>query len=601
MSETQKLPRRDEVPPQYKWRTADLYPDAAAWEKDFAWVAEALPAAASFHPLGEFAGKLLGALRWQDLVGERLERVYTYAHLRRDEDAGDSAGQTLVERAKGLYVQFLGATSFFTPEILATSAENLERFELEQPDLQLYRHKLEEIGRMRAHVLSAPEEAILAGTVELAMAPTTVFRLLNDADLRFPSIQNETGVAVELTKGRYASFLENRDRRVRRDAFETLYGAYGDRVNTIAGLLNASVKKDVFYARTRHYESALEAALDADRVPVSLYDSLIAAIHAGLPHLSRYLRLRRKLLGLDELHMYDLYVPMIPEIEWKTSYEESTHMVQDGLAALGESYGMVLAKGLSSGWVDVLENQGKASGAYSTGAYGIHPYVLLNHQPNLNSVYTLAHEMGHALHTYYSSERQPYVYAEYSIFVAEVASTLNESLLTRHLLANTKDRTRRLYLLNYHLEQFRTTVYRQVMFAEFEKLIHQQVEAGEVLTPDSLNRTYRALNETYYAAGAVVDDEIALEWSRIPHFYSAFYVYKYATGFSAATALASGILREGDPARERYLKFLSSGGSDYPVELLQKAGVDLTTPAPVEAALNVFAETLDELEGLLSS
>ena len=600
MPEAQKLPRRDEVPPQHKWHTEDLYPDTEAWEQDFARVAEALPAAASFHPLGESAGKLLGALRWQDQVGERLERVYTYAHLRRDEDAGDSAGQTLVERAKGLYVQYLGATSFFTPEILGIDPGDLERFLADQPGLQLYRHKLDEIGRMRPHVLSAPEEAILAGTAELAMAPATVFRLLNDADLRFPSILDEANVPVELTKGRYTTFLESRDRRVRRDAFQTLYGAYGERANTIAGLLNAGVKKDVFYARTRRYDGALEAALDADRVPVSLYDSLIAAIHAGLPQLARYLRLRRKLLGLDELHMYDLYVPMVPDVEWQITYEEAARLVEAGLAALGEDYGRILTEGLSSGWVDVVESQGKAGGAYSTGAYGVHPYVLLNHQPNLNSVFTLAHEMGHALHTHHSNERQPYVYADYSIFVAEVASTLNESLLLHHLLATTQDRKKRLYLLNHSLEQFRTTVYRQVMFAEFEKLIHRQVEAGEALTPDSLKRTYRALNETYYGAQVVVDDEIALEWSRIPHFYSAFYVYKYATGFSAATALAVGILRDGAPARDRYLEFLSSGGSDHPVALLQKAGVDLTTPAPVRAALTVFEATLDEMEKMLA-
>ncbi len=593
-----ELPRRAAIPSEERWRVEDLYPDQEHWEEDFALVRRELEKAPAHRDLGKSAAALLAALRFQDEVGERLERVFVYAHLRHDEDRTDSAHQGLLERARSLLVAAQGALAFITPAVLDIPPERLEEFLARESGLELYRHKLEDIQRLRTHVRGAAEEELLAQAGELAMAPATVFRLLNDADLSFPQVRDEAGQEVALSHGRFLRFMESRDRRVRREAFEAMYAAYGHNVNTFAGLLNSSVKKDAFFARARRYPGALAAALDADRVPEAVYANLIDAVHAQLPQLHRYLALRRRLLGVDELQMYDLYVPLFPAQDRTIPYARAAETVREGMAPLGEEYARVLAEGLASGWVDVAENAGKASGAYSSGAYGVHPYVLLNYQGTLHDVFTLAHEMGHALHTHLSARRQPFVYADYSIFVAEVASTVNETLLLHHLLDTAADDAMRRYLLNHHLEQFRTTVFRQVMFAEFERSIHAWVEQGGALTPDYLRRAYRELVTAYHGPEVVPDEGIELEWARIPHFYSAFYVYKYATGFSAATALAGRILSGNAADRDCYLGFLGRGSSDYPVELLRGAGVDMAYPQPVAECLAAFAAALDRLEGL---
>ncbi|CAB3394947.1 oligoendopeptidase F [Kyrpidia spormannii] len=588
---------RAEIPVEDTWKLEDLYPDDQAWEREFQDVQSRLGEVEAFRGrVLESAETLLAVLRLEDDLSLKLERLYAYSHMRKDEDTTNSTYLALADRAQGLAARLAGAFSFVVPEILAGDVGVVQGYIDSHSDLALYRHKLDDILRRKPHVLSAAEEAILAQVSEIAQGPTTIFSMVDDADLRLPTIRDEQGQEVELTKGRYSQFLESQDRRVRQDAFTAFYAAYKERLNTLSATYHASVKKDVFYARVRKYGSSLEAALDDDRVPVEVYDNLIAAVHEFLPALHRYLRLRKKVLGLNDLHMYDLYVPLVPEIHREVSFDEAKKTVLEGLAPMGEEYLGVMRDAFASRWVDVHENRGKRGGAYSWGAYGTHPYVLLNWQPNIDNVFTLAHEMGHAMHSHYTYAHQPYVYGGYSIFVAEVASTCNESLLLHHLLKNTPDEAMRRYLLNHHLEQFRTTVFRQVMFAEFEKLTHEAVEAGHALTSDWMCDTYRRLNETYYGAEAVIDEQIAWEWARIPHFYTAFYVYKYATGFSAATALSRRILEEGEPAVRRYLDFLSAGSSDYPLEVLAKAGVDMRSPEPVRQALQVFEETVAELE-----
>jgi len=434
----------------------------------------------------------------------------------------------------------------------------------------------------------------------LAEAPSNIFTMANNADLKFPFIRDEQNRMVELTKGNYIQFMESSDRRVRQEAFTALYQTYKKQINTWAATLNASVKVDVFFAKAHKYPNAAEASLDDDNVTISVYDNLIETVHEFLPELHRYVRLRKKAMAVDELHMYDIYVPMVPEVQLSVSYEQAKEMIMEGLKPLNEEYLALLATGFSSSWIDVYENEGKTSGAYSWGTYRTHPYVLLNYQETLDAMFTVAHEMGHSLHTHFSNREQPHIYSGYKIFVAEVASTLNEILVMEHLLETTQDPKLLTYILNHYLEQFRGTVFRQTMFAEFERIIHAEVEKGGALTAESLSEIYLALNAQYYGPDITLDEDISLEWARIPHFYSGFYVYKYATGFSAAAALARKILEEGQPAVDRYITFLSSGSSDYPLELLRKAGVDMETPQPVRDSLQVFSGLLDRLEALLA-
>ncbi|KOR95816.1 oligopeptidase PepB, partial [Geobacillus stearothermophilus ATCC 12980] len=546
------LPLRSEIPVEETWRLEDIFPTDDAWEEEFKQVKALIPKLGEYKGrLGESPEVLYEALQYQDDVSMRLGKLYTYAHMRYDQDTTNSFYQGLDARAKSLYSEASSAMAFIVPEILAIDEAVLRSFLEQYEPLRLYAHALDEITRQRPHVLSAEEEAILAQAAEVMQATSDTFSALNNADLTFPTIIDENGEEVEVTHGRFIRFLESTDRRVRRDAFHAVYHTYEKFQNTFASTLAGTVKKHNFFARVRRYESARQAALDANNIPESVYDNLIATVHEHLPLLHRYVRLRKQVLGLDELHMYDLYTPLVQDVKMDVTYEEAKQYMLDGLAPLGEEYVAIVKEGLDNRWVDVRENKGKRSGAYSSGAYGTHPYILLNWQDNVHNLFTLVHEFGHSVHSYYTRKTQPYPYAHYSIFVAEVASTCNEALLNDHLLKTIDDEKKRLYLLNHYLEGFRGTVFRQTMFAEFEHLIHLKAQQGEALTAETLTSLYYDLNKKYFGDEIVVDQEIGLEWSRIPHFYYNYYVYQYATGFSAATALSKQILEEGEPAVKR--------------------------------------------------
>lgn len=602
MASQQTLPKRNELDPEYKWRLEDIYETNEAWKKDVDKIRELLAAIVPFQgTLGENADRLYQCLKLQDELMTIHDKVLVYARMRRDEDNNNPLYQDLTETAFSLNTEVGAKLSFITPEIIGLPDGQLMDFLNENKDLAVYRFFLEELLRQKKHILSAREEEIIALSSEIARNPRDTFTMLNNADIKFPIIKDEQGHDVELTKGRYIRFLESADRNVRKQAYEALYTTYSKMKNTLGATLSGNIKKNRFYATVRKYPSSLELSLDQDNVPIQVYDSLIDAIHKNLPLLHRYLKLRKKVLKLEDLQMYDLYCPIVSDIDKQIPYRQAVEMVKEGLKPLGSRYIEDLSAGLDSSWVDVYENEGKTSGAYSWGAYGTHPYVLMNYQGTINDVFTLAHEMGHAMHTFYTNQTQPYIYSAYKIFVAEVASTVNESLLMHHLLETTQKKEERAYLLNHYLEEFRGTVFRQVMFAEFEKIIHEKAEKGESITTNELCSIYKGLNERFFGEEVIVDELIAMEWARIPHFYTSFYVYKYATGFSSAVSLTAQILKEGEPAVERYLNFLKSGSSDYPLELLKKAGVDLTTPQPVQDALNVFEKTLEELESVLLS
>ncbi len=595
-----RLPKRDEIEEKYKWKLEDIYPNDEAWEADFKEVRVFSEEIAKFSgTLGESPQRLLACLKFCDKMLMLNDKLFIYARMRRDENNGNSKYQALTDRAMAISTEAYAAVSFIVPEIISIPEETLNSYIESFEGLHIYRQYFAEIMRQKKHILSQSEEQLLAFASEMANAPADIFTMFNNADIKFSSIKDEDGKEVELTKGRYIKFLESKDRRVREDAFHALYDTYSKVKNTLASSLNNNVKKNRFYTIVRKYDSCLEASLDNDNVTTDVYNNLITAVNNNLPLLHRYLKLRKKALKLDQLHMYDLYVPIVEEPARTVSYEDALKMVNKGLQPLGSQYLADLDHAFKSRWIDVHENEGKTSGAYSWGTHLTHPYVLLNYQGTINDVFTIAHEMGHALHTYYTNKTQPYIYSEYKIFVAEVASTVNESLLIRYMLENTKDNKEKAYLLNHFLEEFRGTLFRQTMFAEYEKAIHERIEAGEALTANDFCTIYRGLNEKYFNGDVLVDNDIDMEWSRIPHFYSSFYVYKYATGLSAATSLSQQILKEGAPAVERYLGFLGSGSSDYPLNLLKKAGVDLTSPKPVEDAMKVFEGIINELEGLI--
>ena len=536
-----------------------------------------------------------------DELNQLLEKVYVYANQRLHENTDNSTYQNLASQAQGLLVELSESLSFVEPELMELPDGIIETFLDENEELLVYRQYFENIIRQKKHVLPTEQEQLLAAMGEVAESPKDIFSMFNNADIRFPEITGEDGHPVQVTHGRYMSLMQSRNRQVRKDAFEAMYGVYGDWRNTLAAMYRANVKQEAFLAKAHKYTSDLEAALDGSHIPVKVYDQLIEAVHESMPLMYRYMKLRKKLLGVEELHMYDLYVPVIEQDHSEIPFEQAKKTVLEGLAPMGEEYLHLLREGFDHGWIDVYENQGKRTGAYSWGAYGTHPYVLLNYQGTLHDVFTLAHEMGHALHSWYSDEHQPYIYAGYRIFVAEVASTCNEALLIHYLMEQSKkagDQKKTMYLMNYFLEQFRTTLFRQTMFAEFEKITHGLQEQGETLTADRLCEIYYDLNKLYFGEEICVDQEIAMEWARIPHFYTPFYVYQYATGFSAAIALSKQILEQGAPAVEQYKKFLKGGSSMYPLELLKMAGVDMEQKAPVQDALAVFAQYLDEMERL---
>ncbi|EMI10154.1 oligoendopeptidase F [Anoxybacillus salavatliensis] len=594
------LPTRKDVPTEYTWRLEDIFATDEQWEEEFQAITALLPKFSEYKgKLGESAETLYEALQYRDHVLLRLGKLYAYAHMRHDEDTTNSLYQGLEARAEGLYAEAGNVMAFIVPEILALDESVVRTFLQQYEPLRLYEHELDEMNRQRPHVLSEKEEAILAQAADVMNASSNTFGALNNADLRFPTIQDENGEEVEVTHGRYIRFLESEDRRVRHDAFKAVYDTYRKYENTFASTLNGAVKRNNFFARVRNYRSAREAALSKNQIPETVYDNLIVTIHRYLPLLHRYVQLRKRVLGLDELHMYDLYTPLVKQVDMKVTYEEAKELLLKGLAPLGEQYIAIVKEGFDNRWVDVHETRGKRSGAYSSGSYGTNPYILMNWQDNVNNLFTLAHEFGHSVHSYYTRKYQPYPYGNYSIFVAEVASTCNEALLNDYLLQTIDDEKKKLYLLNHYLETFRGTVFRQTMFAEFEHMIHQMAQNGEALTAQTLTEKYYELNKTYFGDGIVIDEEIGLEWARIPHFYYNYYVYQYATGFSAATALSKQILEEGAPAVERYIAFLKAGSSDYPIEVLKKAGVDMTSPEPIEQACQVFEQKLQQLEQLL--
>jgi oligoendopeptidase F len=596
----QTFTTRSEIPPAYTWNLESIYPSDDDWEREAQALQRRLPELEALKgTLAQSGQALLTVLRKRDELFEKLGRLVAYAHMRRDEDTTNSTYQGMADRAMQLQVRATTAAAYIEPEILALPQAMLDRFLREVPGLELYRHQLDDLNRMRPHVRSAEIEAVLAATGEIAGAPGTIFTMIDNADLSLPIIKNEAGEEVQLTQGNYLVFIRSTDRRVRREAFEGLHGTFLKQRNTIATTLSSQVKADIFYTQQRAYASCRERALAVDNIPTSVYDNLVETVSEHIPLLNRYMKLRKRALQLDELHMYDLYVPIVKEVQKEISYEQAREAVVNALVPLGEDYIRTLRQGFQQRWIDVYETPGKASGAYSSGAYGTHPFILMNFQANRDGMYTLAHELGHSMHSFYTRAHQPYQYGDYTTFVAEVASTLNEGLMTEYLLKTTPDRALRLAILNHSLEDFRGTLFRQTMFAEFEQRVHTLAEQGEPLTADSLSATYRALNEKYYGADVTIDDLIDIEWARIPHFYYNFYVYQYATGISAASALVQQILREGKPAVERYLKFLRCGSSDYSIELLKKAGVDMTSPEPVRQALSMFESHLAQMEELI--
>lgn len=580
-------------------RMEDVYANNDVWKADLE-KARALPAqlAAYKGHLGDSAQKLLEFLQLGDGISVLFDSLYGYAQRRSDEDTANSLYQGMTSQAMSAMVAVDAASSFETPELLAIPDDKLEQFYQEEPALETYRLALTRIRSKRAHILSDAEEKLLAAAGEMSQAPDSVYSVFADADLKFPSATDKDGNSHPVTHGTYIPLMHSADRVLRKSAFASLYSVYGQFRNTAAALLSAQVKQLKFYADARKYDSTLQASLDGNYVPTEVYTNLISAVHENMAPMYRYVDLRRKLLGVDELHMYDLYTPIVSDVDVNIPYEEAKQTVYDALACMGDDYRAILKEGFDNRWIDVYENVGKCSGAYSAGLRK-HPYVLLNYSGTLDSMFTLAHEMGHAIHSYLSNKHQPVAYSNYSIFVAEVASTCNEALLMQHLLKTTKDKKRRAYLINYFLEQFRTTLYRQTMFAEFELEINRRNERGESLTAESLNALYHELNHQYFGDDIVIDKEIDLEWARIPHFYYDYYVYQYATGYSAAIALSRRILKEGAPAVKDYIHFLSGGCSTDPISLLRGAGVDMASTAPIHDALQLFDELITEMEQLM--
>lgn len=598
MSE-ERIPKREDVDPKYTWALEDIYASDELWQADL----EKLKAVADEvkkykGKLSENGENLLDLLKISDEISALCDSLGNYAQRKSDEDTANAKYQAMVGQLMNVLVGINSSLSFETPEIVAIDDNKLEEFYNTVPELELYRKHLTKMRKEKEHILSDAEERIMALTGEMSQAPENVYSMFADADLKFPDAVDKDGNKHQLTHGSYIPLVQSADRELRKSAFENLYHTYDSFKNTCAATLNAQVKMLSFYAKARRYNSTLEASLSGTDVPTEVYHNLIKAVHENMNYMYDYVKLRKKIMGVDELHMYDLYTPIVSDVDMKITFEEAKETVLKALAPMGEDYLNILREGFENRWIDVYENQGKTSGAYSAGAR-VHPYVLLNHKDTLNCMFTLAHEMGHAIHSYLSNKNQPVVYSNYVIFVAEVASTCNEALLMEYLLKNTEDKNEKAYLINYFLEQFRTTLYRQTMFAEFELKINEKVANGESLTAEELNAMYRQLNKEYFGDDIVVDDEIDLEWARIPHFYYDYYVYQYATGYSAAIALSRRILNEGESAVKDYLNFLSGGCSTDPISLLKGAGVDMTTSKPISEALNLFGDLIKELDSLV--
>lgn len=591
--------KRGEIAPEFKWDLTAMVPSDAEWQVRFDEIQNSLhKLEAHKGGLAASAEALYACLHEADELSRKFGTIYVYAGMRKHEDGAEPAGQAMAEKADSLAVKLSSATSFIEPEILDIPAETIAAYTQELPELRLFEHYLENLTRQKDHILSQEMEELLANVGEIAVGPENIFAAINDTDMKFGTVKNEDGEEVELTHGRYGSLLESQNRDVRKGAFETYYDSFIRLQNTLAATYGASVKKDLFYSRARKYGSDMAASLSVNKIPVDVYTNLIDTVHEFLPQMYRYVRLRKKRLNLPELHMYDRYAPIVADIDTNITYDEAWEKVLKALAVMGPDYVGNLEKGRGGGWIDVYENEGKRSGAYSWGAFGAHPYVLLNFDGKINDMFTIAHEMGHALHFHYTWQTQPHVYSGHSIFIAEVASTCNEALLMSWLRGHTEDPAMKAYLVNHFLDEFTGTVFRQTMFAEFEMKAHQMAAAGEPMTLEALNAMYRGLNELYFGPDMVIDSQIDLEWARIPHFYTDYYVFQYATGFSAAIAFSKKILSEGAPAVEAYTEFLKGGSSVYPIDLLKKAGVDMSSPQPVRDALTLFSELLDEMEAL---
>jgi oligoendopeptidase F len=596
MKEIKKLKTRGEIESKYKWNVEKMYSSDELWEEDFKRLQQIVP------KLDEYNGKLNNSTSLLAYINNYIEAsnlfedLAVYAHLRSDEDTTNSKYQVLQDRISTYGAEFSAITSFFVPEVLKMDEVEIKKLIGESEGLKLYEFFLEQIMEKKPHVLSQEEEKILASVSDCLSAPRNMFNMLTNADLSFPVIKDEDGNEVELTEGNYAVFIRSKNREVRKAAFEALFGTYEKFKNTVATSFTASHKNFIFKAKTRNYNSAVESSLKPDKIPVEVYHNVVNTINNNLSSLHRYVDLKKRLLGLDEIHMYDLYVSVIDAAEFNVEYEEGVKLCEDALKPLGEEYLNIFREGIQEGWIDVYENKGKRGGAYSSGSYNSMPYVLLNYKNQINDVSTLAHEMGHSIHSYYSRKYQPYIYADYVLFCAEVASTTNECLLMDYLIKTEKDKNRRLFLINQQLEGIRTTVFRQTMFAEFELLTHEKMEKGESLSSEELCKIYHDLNEKYFGKSMIIDKGIDMEWSRIPHFYRDFYVYQYVTGFAAANSFSQIILNGTEEDVEKYKGFLKAGGSDYPINILKNAGVDMTTPKPLEDTVKRFDELLDMLE-----
>lgn len=598
---TKELKTRDQIDSKYKWNIEAMIPDESVISREL----EAIKKEAEAYGedfagrLTESADTLLAAFQKRDDIWRRLEKIYVYARMRRDENNAETKYQAMADQCNSVIAAVSASMAFFTPELLSASEETILAYIDAAPGLEIYRFAICDTMRQKAHILTQAEENILAQMSEITGATNDIFTMLNNADIKFGTIIDEDGDETEVTHGNFIKFMESHDRDVRKNAYNAVYDAYKELINTIASAYNYNTKTDVVSARIRKYESARAAALSGDNIPAEVYDNLVAEVHKNLPAMHRYVELRKKLLGVDKLYMYDMYVPLIKLPETSVSFEEGLDIMRDALQPLGEEYLTKMNKGIEEGWIDVYENKGKTSGAYSFGCYDSYPYILLNYTDTLKDVFTIIHEMGHSMHSRYTRDEQPYIYGSHSIFTAEVASTVNESLLMQHLLRTEDEKEMRKYLLNMHLEEFRTTLFRQTMFAEFEDITHKAIESGETLTAEWMCQQYEDLNAQYYGSAVEKDDVIRYEWARIPHFYNAFYVYKYATGYSAATAISKKILTEGKPAAQDYIRFLKTGESDHPIELLKIAGVDMSSPLPVQQAMETFNQLLDEFESLL--
>ncbi|MFL0506156.1 oligoendopeptidase F [Ureibacillus sp. 179-F W5.1 NHS] len=596
-----KVLTREEVPVELTWDLEGIFPSDEAWEQEFKEIEKILPEADQYKgKVAESAKNLYDTLQFSDKLSERFGRLYVYSHLKHDQDTTNGKYQAMDSRVRSLGAKLSAAWSFVTPEILSMEEETIQQYIREYEPLSLYNQMLTELNLQRPHILTADKEELLAQLGEVTGSSRNTFSALNNADLEFPTVKNDEGEEIQLTHGNYITFLESDNREVRKNAFKAMYDTYGKFKNTFASTLAGNVKTHNVSARVRQYNSARHAAMSNNYIPEKVYDQLISTIHEFLPVLHRYVSLRKQVLGVEELHMYDLFTPLVKEVKIEMPYEKAKDIMVKSFEPLGEEYQSNVQKGLESRWVDVLENKGKRSGAYSSGTYGTNPYILMNWQNNLDNLFTLAHEFGHSMHSFYTRQNQPYPYASYSIFVAEVASTCNEELLFDYLLKTTEDPQHKIYLLNHWLDGFRSTVFRQTMFAEFEHIVHELDRNGEAITAERLNEIYYDLNKQYFGDDMTVDEEIALEWARIPHFYMNYYVYQYATGQSAATALSKQILEEGEPAVDRYINnFLKAGCSNFPIEVLKAAGVDMESPKPIQDACKVFEEKLNELESLL--